>query len=216
MSTPHSSPDHLGDELVGLLLGEGDEQTLRSAESHVAACAPCREDLMSLATVRRLVAGASPQTRPSEALWVAIRAAIDPAREASSQRLEVAQPTGWHRLPYRMAAAAAAAVMVATAALGGWWVGHETGGNPAPELAGVATDDLVFTLAPLNTDGRASGRIFMSDDRTRGMVVVAGLPQLIPGRVYGVWLVTNDQQRVSAGRFVVDERGASLTSLTLP
>ncbi|MBE0612016.1 MAG: anti-sigma factor, partial [Dehalococcoidia bacterium] len=47
-------------------------------------------------------------------------------------------------------------------------------------------------------------------------VVVAGLPQLIPGRVYGVWLVTNDQQRVSAGRFVVDERGASLTSLTLP
>lgn len=218
MSLTPGTSGHLEDTLVDLLLGELEEEAQVVAEEHLAGCAACAERLASLSAVRSLVAEHEPGPSAPESLWEGIQAAIRPETARPPQHTVPAWPGRWSRLVRPLGAGAVAAALLTAAVLAGWWGGRESRDTPdlASELISVPTDDLVFTLAPVPANGPGAGRIFMSDDRTRGMVAVVGLPQPSAGRLYAVWLVRNDQVRVSAGSFTVDERGASLTALSIP
>jgi hypothetical protein len=74
----------------------------------------------------------------------------------------------------------------------------------------TAPDLVRFDLAGQGDAQQASARAYWS--RQRGMVFSgANLPPLPPGRVYQVWVITNDPAPVSAGLLGADGSGLFMT-----
>ena len=58
-------------------------------------------------------------------------------------------------------------------------------------------------------DPDARGYVFVNDKEQRGLLVIDGLNQPDPDKVYQMWVEYDDGKRISAGTFVVeaDEQG---------
>lgn len=208
-STRHS--DHVDALLPAAALGILDEQDGAGVERHLAACEHCRSELEAYrGTAERL--RRHPLRAPSHGTWDRIE------RNVSGQRGR--RP--WGRLYPRvtwtrwatLASGIAAGILVG--ALAGALVWGQRDGSPLAAIEQVSTNDLVFTLAPVKPDDSVAGRIFMNESRTDGVVAVTGLAPLPESERYAVWIVRDDEVRISAGTFTVDAQGSAVAPLVLP
>jgi len=70
-------------------------------------------------------------------------------------------------------------------------------------LASVPAENVVALIGQSTASG-LGGHLFMSEDRRKGGLVVAGLGVLPSGRSYEIWFVRADQSRAPGGTFSVD------------
>jgi len=199
---------HVDDDLAALALGALGPTEREPVEAHLVACERCRAAYAEHLGVAESVRAANLVGGAPEPLWDRIAGELHRPRRTS--RTVVPYP-GF--LAWTAAAAAALAIAVA----GGWYAGSRGNDDtPAPsDLVDIPTDDLVFTLLNLERDSAAQGRIFMSSDRARGVVVITGLHRLDSQRQWGVWIVLDDSTRTLLGTFGVDADGTAIVPLRL-
>lgn len=200
-------------------------------EVHLAACPWCAEQARRQAEVTAGLASAFPQLEPP----AQIRARL--LKQVQRERGR-AEPVGWlGRLLAAPALAASAAVAVvlllaASVTLGALSLARAS--ELAEENAALAaqldsTRELLrqqrslsyliaapgtrtVVLAATEKKPGAYGMMMVNEKRERGILVVAGLDQLPPDRVYQAWLI-RDGQRTSAAVFRVDESGWGMVTL---
>jgi hypothetical protein len=74
----------------------------------------------------------------------------------------------------------------------------------------------VGTLIGTGAAPEASGRLYVDAEDAWAGLAVSGLPALPPGRVYQLWFIRADGQRVSGGTFRVDGRGEAALIMAAP
>lgn len=139
----------------------------------------------------------------------------------------------------RWAVAATIAFLASTAMLGRLWaergLPQEPGGTQGEDLA-ARVDSLsqalaekeralsvvsspgvrIVSLTNSRSLNRSRARMFWDPRAGRWTLIVYDLRQPRPGRAYQVWLVTTDNQRVSAGMFRTGEDGTAMMEMTHP
>jgi hypothetical protein len=201
--------DHVDDLLPLLAVGSIAPPERLAAETHLSGCERCRRELRGYRQSAEQLRAEARLAPPPDSLWPRIQASLDDRQSADATQT----PGRWR--PVRWLAFAAA-IGVLFAAGGALTVALVQTGSDGDEFAEVATDDVVFTLAPIDPSHDANGRIFMNTARTQGVVAVAGLDPLPTNEAYAVWIVRDDQTRLSAGTFTVDAEGRAVSALTLP
>ena len=204
-------PGHVDDLLPLMAVGAIATDDRLAAERHLLDCQRCREELAAFEAVAGELARHELRA-PRPGLWESIERSLPPLGERQSG------PAGIRRASVLWWGTIAAAVAAGLLLGGGIMLLTSRGDQPSPleSIQSVETDDAVFTLAALNTDSAASGRIFMNETRTDGVVAVTGLPALPAGERYAVWIVRDDEVRLSAGTFTVDADGSAVADLVLP
>lgn len=208
--------DRVGAHVRGILpllaLDSVSDEERARVERHLAGCIACRRDLEAFERIAEDLRLATHHPPPGS-VWKSIEQRIE-----RPQVVPQATTTAVNHRRSRVVAGAAIALGVVLGFVGGFASGRFGDDNaPTPfEVAQVSTDDEVFTLVPVEPASRASGRVFMSTDRTRGVVAVTGLEQLPGDQIYAVWLVHSDDTRESVGTFAVDVRGEAIVPLWLP
>jgi len=197
------SDTHVTGDLGAFALGALDPDDEQQVRAHLAVCSDCDDLLAEYRSVARALAAERDTTQIPR--WETVRDRIAPLpvdrRWGRQRRLLVG---GW----------------VATAALlavvSGWtaWDRLSGSGNDVASLA-RGTSGTVVPLEPTGANPSSlSGRLYISEDRRQGGLVVEGLSTT--GGPYEVWFVRPDQSRVSGGTFQVDPRGAALVKLQIP
>jgi anti-sigma-K factor RskA len=206
-----STHEELKANAAGYVLGSLDPDERREFESHVAGCAECAAEVVSLRPVLVALATAVPQVTPRAELRDRVLAAAE-GREAGLKR-------GAGAFHERKSAAAllwlplAAAIVIAVAAavyavrLQRQVVELQARFDQAQATTAVlAAPDLAridLQGQPVAPDARA--RALWS--RSRGLVfTAANLPPAPAGRAYQVWVVTA-QAPISAGLLTPDSSG---------
>lgn len=201
---------HVDDLLPLFAMGLVDPQESAAVQGHLEGCAQCRDELQVFrADIRRLQEGGA-LASPPQSLWERIESRLgQPAPIAAGGRRA--------SMPIKALGFAASLALVIIASVALTLLFHDPG---APDfraaLHDIQTDDVVFTLAAIDPATPAAGRIFMDDDRQDGVVAVSGLAQLPEDERYAVWILRDDDTRLSAGSFVVDVNGDAVSALTLP
>ncbi len=134
---------------------------------------------------------------PPPALRARILAAAGEGAEAVPLRHE--RP---RRSPFRMPLSAAAAIVVV--ALGAGFLVGQTIGHGTPPATAQSTHFSLQGHGPLS-----SVRASAVDIKSEGVAIVtfSGLPELPPGKVYEVWLITSGNRADPAGVFVPGANG---------
>lgn len=184
-------------------------------ETHLADCAACRRDVLSLREVAGLLAHTAPAappppTPPPPALRDRVLAEARRVRPIGRRR-GVPPPIAW--------AAAAASLLVAV----GSGLQARRATARARELAvQVAARDstLAALLGPevhvvsLAATGREpSARVFWNQRRAVFIVTAFDLPAAPPGRTYQLWAVAKDRAPISMGTFNTDVSGRATVVL---
>lgn len=88
----------------------------------------------------------------------------------------------------------------------------------AAEVMGKAIegDGTMATLTGTEMAPTANGTLYYLPGERDSVLVVAGLPQLEPGRVYQLWLVREDEERRSGGTFYLEEDGRGMLVVKSP
>lgn len=166
-------------------------------EAHVATCQRCRDDLSELRAAADLLAASAPPVVPPPALKQRIMAVV----EAEAEVLRAAGPEAdrppaarrrrlGHLFPRPAVTAAAAAAALAAGVAGGIVLVDGQDRQPSTRvLSAKLTDPRVARSA------RAS--VHLSGDEAR--LVVQGLPDPPPRRVYQVWFKPADAPPVPSG-----------------
>ena len=217
-------------------LGALDPDERREFEEHLGSCDACSAEVRSLSQITAGLAQAPMQVSPRPELRGRVLSAVgatNAIRQAPSKVKvqSAAAPAVW--LPY-----AAMLALTAGFALYAWDQRNEIRSLSARvedaaarsresqrelteargrSLQAEATIDVMtapdlvrFDLAGQGDARQASARAYWS--RQRGMVFSgANLPPLPPGRVYQVWVITNDPAPVSAGLLGADGSGLFMT-----
>lgn len=210
--TDYPAPGHVDEILALMAMGAADVEDEAVAGRHLVSCERCRLELESLEAAADALS-LNELRAPSPDLWNRIESSLSGAK---------VEPLGGHRaapwsrwLPWSVAAAALLVGMIAGSGL--VYVARDRDDtSPLDAIDSVATDDVVFTLASVDSGSGGAGRIFMNTKRTEGVVAVTGLGPLLANERYSVWIVTSDDIRISAGTFTVDSEGSAVSALTLP
>jgi anti-sigma-K factor RskA len=228
---PH---DRFAEDLGAYVLGvlpAGDRAAL---EAHLSGCAACTAELRRLAPVPAALARSVPQVDPPAALRARVLSSVASVH-GDVARPDAAAPAVRRGSPALMWLPVAASLLLAVVSsayawrLSGRMADLERGlaDANARALAGEArlvevrrtvddaqsavtiltSDDVVrVTLAGLPTAPGATARAFVS--ASRGVLFTgAGLPPPPSGRVYQLWVVTPQQQAISAGLVTADSAG---------
>jgi hypothetical protein len=156
---PAAGDDHLGDDVVDLVLGTVDTERRAALATHVLRCAACRREYDELAeTVEQLlpaVPAAQPPLGFDERVLTALAAGRPSGRRGAPR---------WRRL-----AVAAAALLAVVVPVGVWLAGRGDGG-------GVGTEGAVATLRL--DDGAPVGTVSIAhvDDEPVMVVALVGAP----------------------------------------
>jgi anti-sigma-K factor RskA len=200
---------HITEQASDYALGLCEEPERTAIERHLAGCRPCTNDVAEYRGVLDALRDL-PLATPRAELWEQIEDEV--ARAPRRQPLR-------SRVPWRIVLAAATVAVAFALGVAATRLADDstasTSSVPANVLA-TKTDDLVFTLAAVTTSDPAIGRIFMSTDRTQGVIAVSGLPRLSDSEEYAVWIICNDHTRLPAGTFSVGADGAAIAPLHLP
>jgi len=147
-------------------------------------------------TLGALALGVTP-VAPPPALRARILGAAREGAEVVPLRRKPARPGGF-RLPL---SAAAAIVVVALGA--GYLVGETIGHGTPP----ASTQSTHFSLQGHGPMSAVTGSAV--DVKSEGVAIVtfSGLPELPPGKVYEVWLITSSNRADAAGVFVPGANG---------
>jgi anti-sigma-K factor RskA len=211
--------DELETLVAGWVLGVLDPGDLQAVRAHLATCPICRETVVRLGrAVGVLPLGVEEITPPAglrERILVAAAAsrgeAVSPVtarsrqpRETRATKASPVRPRGW------MPAYAAAAAVVIALLVG--LVGGDLIGRGTPQSASVGRSQLV------GHEGLAGARANVIDLKSDGVALVdfSGLPQVDPGRVYEIWLITPGGRADPAGVFVPDPNGSKFVLVNKP
>lgn len=227
MDTPTSRPqptdagscEQVEPLLAAAALGTLDLEDAALAARHLEECRRCRHLYADLHLAADALGWSVPQVSPPPALRQRLLSAMSPAPRLL-------------RLPARAWAVAAAVLIIAL--LGGNLMltlarprqAATPAATPTPASAQVAS------LGPLawynltaagagvgsgvgsETGSNAWGTLCAEAQGRFAWLMVDGLPQLPPGRVYQAWLQANGQ-RTSAGTFTVDAQGRAFVVIRL-
>ena len=206
-------------------------------EAHLKTCASCREELRAMSDTAAAL-GTSVPTKPMDRIRSAAvkhrllerakaeRTGVTPIRSA-------AIPARTPRLPWWIAAAASIAFMVAI------YQGINTGrerdtlrtallaeslhvaglrdslaARERTLLAMAGADVKVVELVANNR--RPNARMFWAQSTNTWTMFAHNLPALASGRTYQLWLITRDNQRISAGTFAPTPSGDAVVSAQYP
>ena len=206
-------------------------------EAHLKTCASCRDELRAMSDTAAAL-GTSVPTRPMDRIRGAAvkhrlleraradRTGVTPIRSA-------AIPARTPRLAWWVAAAASVAFMVAV------YQGVSTGrerdtlrtallaeslhvaglqdslaARERTLLAMAGADVKVVELVANNR--RPNARMFWAQSTNTWTMFAHNLPALASGRTYQLWLITRDNQRISAGTFAPTPSGDAVVSAQYP
>lgn len=206
---------HVLDEIGAYALGGLEREEAVRVEAHLAGCAACRAEMSHYRQLETALRERSGFERAPAGTWHQIAAQLEPRPAPVAMPL----PAGTQAPPVRASRmrliilgwAATAAVLAGVVS---WVTWDQLSGDPGPGVAQLASngDGLVVPLSGKD----ASGRLYMSEDRTQGGMAVRGLPVLGSDETYEVWFVRHDQTRWSGGTFNVDSRGQALVKVAVP
>ena len=212
-----STHDELRANAAGYVLGSLDAEERRTFESHLAECAECRAEVVSLRPIVGVLAAAVPQVTPRAELRDRV---VSQAFGSAETRLP-STSKGWEARPERKrihavpswVALAAAVVIAIGAAIYAVRVQRQMGALQARFDQTQATAAVLAApdLARIDLQGQsvapdARARALWS--RSRGLVfTAANLPPAPAGKAYQVWVVTA-QMPISAGLLTTDGTGA--------
>ncbi|MDQ3698407.1 MAG: anti-sigma factor [Gemmatimonadota bacterium] len=81
-------------------------------------------------------------------------------------------------------------------------------------IAGLAGPEVQIVRLAAPGPSAPAGRMFWNQSTHRWTFVASNLPQPRTGRRYQLWLVTNDDRRISAGMFTPSETGIAVVNAT--
>jgi anti-sigma-K factor RskA len=208
-----SDHEELESSVAAWVLGALEAGEADLVRTHIEECASCRETVMRLTrAIGALpldVAEITPPAGLRERILIAAAASPDTATATARTRFDTKEPRrtlgptnlSSHR-PSTMAVFAAVAAVVLALVVGlaaGALIGRGTTASPA-----------VVRSALVGHQGLAGARASVINLKGDGVALVdfSGLPQLDPGRVYEVWLITAAGRADPAGVFVPDSNGS--------
>ncbi len=203
-------------------------------EDHVSSCEECTVRIATSWQSAQLLRHAVPGRQPAPTGRRLLLDSLDsePSPRALAAPAAVRRPAGsryWK--PVQLAAAFAlipliASVWLSAQVLGlqrelqsnrvalerSWQTGQHAAGilGRAVEHGGAMTSLVGTEMAPA-----ASGAFYYMPGDRDAVLVVNGLPQLEPGKVYQLWLVS-DQERMSGGTFYLEDDGAGMLVVSAP
>lgn len=235
--TPLWTHEEMRSELSSYALNLLAPDDRTAIEAHLEACDACRVELRAMTeTVAAL--GTSVPSRPMDRVRSAAmrqrllerakadRSGVTPIRSA-------AIPARPSRLPWWIAAAASVAFILAMYQRGTLTRQRDTirtallaeslhvarlrdslAARERQLLAMAGPDVKVVELVANNR--RPNARMFWAQATNTWTMFAHALPALQPGRTYQLWLITRDNQRISAGTFAPDPTGNAVVSAQYP
>jgi len=232
--------DDAGELLPAYVLEALDAEERQALEAHLAACAPCREELRALQQVAAALALAVSWQQPPAHLEERVRVAA--AQEAglsplpgsltdlaplptSAPRWAVSATRARRTLLRGAAGAVAAALVLGAVGATGWWGWQQHVSNRQLRAALARYQQalsrvgqgqvVVYELQPDPGAEGARGHILVNPSETVAVLMVNNLPPLPAHMVYQVWLI-RDGQRESGGFLYVSESGAGMAVVSAP
>jgi anti-sigma-K factor RskA len=189
-------------------------------EAHLKTCDSCRDELRAM-TETAAALGTSVPSRPMDRIRSAAmkqrlleraraeRSGVTPIRSA-------AIPARRSLLPWWVAAAASVAFLLAMYQRGAVTQQRDTirTARERQLLAMAGPDVKVVELVANNR--RPNARMFWAQATNTWTMFAHALPALASGRTYQLWLITRDNQRISAGTFTPDPTGNAVVSAEYP
>src|SRR5579864_4346975 len=209
--------EQLESSVAPWVLGALEPDDSEAVASHIEACASCLDVANRLRRVTGVLPLAVEEVKPPDRLRERVLAAAASSRSVAPvpANRRVARPVerrrlaiSWRgRVPVYAAAAAVAIALVAGVVAG------EAVGSRAPAPASQVAR---FTLA--GHQDLAGARATVIDLKSDGVALVdfSGLPALLSGRVYEVWLITPGGRADPAGVFVPDTNGGKFVLVNEP
>ncbi len=206
-----------------------------AVEAHIAWCADCRKELAELRDVAARVGSSIPLTpmdpERKQRVMARLQRRVAHDKEMPSLGARVRSRVRPSGVPWL---AAAAAIVVAVAA--GWYLGR-TGELREHALQLADADSAYQVLASRIAEQQATidaltgpgvkvinaaaagvrkpyARMFWDQPANKWTFVAYDLPANAPGRTYQLWLITKDQQKVSAGTFAAAPDGKAFVRAT--
>jgi anti-sigma-K factor RskA len=194
--------EHVYDLLPGYALGCLDASEERQVSQHLASCEHCRTELRRYDWVVEELPMALEMSDPPPGLKSRI---LTRARQSSQPKEQTVSP--WQRFwqalqrsaPAWGLASLALVLVLAVSNLLLWQRLGQVQGDGQSVMRTVV-------LAGTDITPDATGRVVISRDGNRGVVVVDGLPKLDESQQYQLWLI-KDGQRTSGGVFSVTSSG---------
>jgi anti-sigma-K factor RskA/putative zinc finger protein len=216
-----SEHEEMESEIAAWVLGATDPDEAKRIASHVQGCPICRATATRLGWVSDGLALGAEEVEPPARLRQRIldAAAASPHTAPRSTRMEpqvvqIQRPRS--RISARLADrvplyAAAAAVLIAL--VGGLLVGDLAGRSTSPTPSSQVAR---FNLA--GHDSMAGARAAVIDLKSDGIALVdfSGLPPLVPGKIYEVWLIGPSNRVDAAGVFIPDSSGSKVVVVNKP
>ena len=216
--------EHVQELLPAYSLDALEDEELLQVESHLEQCPECAAALVSYQDVTaRLASLVQPASPPGFLKRLLMGAASAFEADQPPRRLGA---TFSHATLWRVGAVAA---LLLVAVLSGMvWTALRLnsleGQNQRMEKALVQQRALAYLVAYPDTttfllesdeeEAPSWGMLIGNPEREWGMLVAMSMPDLQPGQVYQLWLVSGDQ-RFDAGTFVVDDTGYGQLSVRL-
>lgn len=204
-------------DLGAYVLGDLEPDEVALFESHLATCAHCRDEMVSLRRVNELLDQAGPPVEaPPVDLGARVLAAVE--READEPRsLDEHRSASRGQTPgvaRRRSRQVAAAIGIAAALVAGIVLGSALDDRPGGEVE-IET----VLAAPSGTGATASIRVVAQGIGRVISLRSDDLPILPTGEFYELWFVGPGDtlatpNRISAGTFHPDENGRSVVDLT--
>jgi anti-sigma-K factor RskA len=184
-------------DLVGAYAVDAlDDQERDAYETHLADCDQCRAELARLresATVLATSASVAPPPELKERVMAEIRSEPAPVVVAMESRRR--RWTGWAPL----AVAALVALVLGVVAVVQTVARNDLSGpSGVVAAAEAAADEPGSIVADFETDDGVVGQVVLTADG-EGFVIPSGLDPLDEARTYQLWVVTPDEQVISAG-----------------
>ncbi len=207
-------------DLAAYALGVLEDADRVRVEAHVQNCPDCASELSEYrAVISMLPPARDSEQAPGEA-WEAVAARIRGRDETKPRGVAGAGWLGRWMGGARVFQPALSAILAAVAiGLIAWnaslqvQLSHRQTTITTPE---TASGEITVELTGPSVTSGLGGHLFMSGDRQKGGLVVAGLPVLPSGRSYEIWFIRADQGRAPAGTFSVDSFGQAVAKVAVP
>ncbi len=187
---------------------------VRFFEAHLTACDACRDEVRELRATTAILS-AMVAERPPDHMRDEVMAAVDVTRQLPALPPE-AQERPERSTLARLTAVAAGLLLVAVVALGSVVTRMNARVNDLQEQAAETYDVLSapdVTTVELTGRGDAHGRMVLSAEQERAVVVTDGLPALDENRTYQLWLIAGGGP-MGAGLLRPGEDGQAVHRLT--
>ncbi len=220
MDIEHSNHEQIAELAAAYALDALEPDEMRAMEEHMRTCPSCRTAVAEMRSVVAMlpytVEPVEPPPALKQQLFERIHAEAQPApvpfRTEADPRTEVRKRRGgfWSSLFTNSRLPVLASVASLVLALGmGWvaWQQHNRAVEAESQLARLSEVHQITTayqtqVAQMRHKGMQA-RLYVVPNHSEAYIVIAGLPELPPGRSYQIWLKPpgENAQPVSAGVF---------------